>query len=131
MFYLCPLKSQSIVPHCQFLPGNLKWAVQGGALHSLTLMMGVGANGARDTEDGIEASFVGCIQGGAETGVGGEGRRGKVPAEGREGGFPVLNIVSWDRGTDARFLCCFVLLCFLPTSGIRLSMSGWKRQGIS
>ena len=43
--------------------------------------------------------------------VGGrEGRRDKVPAKGREGEFPTLNLVSSDRGADSRFL----LFCFPP-----------------
>ena len=47
--------------------------------------MGGGANGAWGTEEGIGTSYVDHTQVGAETAGGGEGRRGKVPVEGREG----------------------------------------------
>ena len=57
-----------------------------------------------------------------------EGRRHQVPEEGREREFPVLNLVSSDRGADSMFLFCFVLF---SSSGISQSMSVWRRQGIS
>lgn len=57
---------------------------------------------------------------------GGEGRRGEVP-EDREGEFPVLNLVSSDRGADTMPICLFVF----HQRGNMESMSGQRRQEIS
>ena len=54
--------------------GSRKWAVQGGALRSLTVRVG---GGVRDTNNGVEASSVDRTQGGTETG-GGEGKAKEV-----------------------------------------------------
>ena len=52
------------------------------------------------------------------------GRRGEVPAEGREREFLGLNLIRSDRGADSRFLLfCFVLFCFVPPSPpVRVSL---------
>ena len=75
----------------------------GGALCFLTER--VGANGAVGTKDGIEASYVGHIQNGAETGGGGRETEKAKCCQKAEKGFLVLKLISFNRGADAMFSC--------------------------
>ena len=101
-----------------------------GDLCSSASRVGEGANGS---EDGREASYIGHTRNGDETGGGGgEGRRGEVLTEGRERRFLVLNLVNLVRIADTMFFLGFVFVfVFPPTSRIRQSMSGHRRQEIA
>lgn len=82
----------------------------GALLCSLTAREGGGASGTRGREDGLEASYAGHIQGGAETGGGrGGDRRGEVLPEGRE------KVPGSKPHQDGRRADTMFFLFFFPT----------------
>ena len=57
----------------------------------------VGANDAGDTKDGIEASYIGHTQSGAETGRGGGEMEEAKCSQKTEKGFLVLELICLDK----------------------------------
>ena len=82
----------------------------GGAPHCLTARVVGGANGARGTEDGIEASYAGCSQCGAETG-GGHAEKATCTRRQRK---RVPGSKSHQRGQISRYHVFIFVFCF-PT----------------
>ena len=119
MFHLHPLKRQS-VPHYQFSPETLVAKSEVGSPSGCSLLLD-SQWCLRRHRGWDRISFAGHNRGGAETG---EGRRGEMLPAGR-GRVP--SSTSCQLGQRSRCL----VFCFPPTSGIRQSMSGQNRQGIS